>query len=418
MDSEGKEQPPQPTIPKKGITRRGFLKLGLGVVAGAAATIVAKNIPFPLPDSPSQPQETKEPLKTLSSNVVIIDFAPNEPREGISQTEFPNRELLASPNIPEDVKDYITDSFGSHGENVASAMRKTWERFGFTSTVNLHPVQNALDSQNIEVSPEVEIPPTGFGHKYFLTIDHTKLAEITRQYPDQKVVNLSLQLGKVGVARIEKEKTVGNYELPPGGYIDEDGILSVFGNAGVSATESGLKPMTPSGEVTEPINKSEYEALKKEKEESVTEITSLETPILRKIEAYSREEVEQNLPHLFELCKAFPDKLFVAAAGNEGEDLRGMQDRPANLLIVAEWNRWETKPEHDVYGADIYVDNSALTLPHGSSFSTPAIAALGSIFTNQGLSIEETRQRILQATDLIQGQDTRVLNPDKLKISS
>lgn len=42
MDSEGKEQPPQPSTAKKGITRRGFLKLGLGVAAGAAATIVAK----------------------------------------------------------------------------------------------------------------------------------------------------------------------------------------------------------------------------------------------------------------------------------------------------------------------------------------------------------------------------------------
>ena len=347
------------------------------VMAAATALMPdAKVVPHPTIDSPNLShlagQETREALQQLPANVIMIDFAPNELKEGIRQTIFPDEEAINSANIPGAIKDYIISRFGTHGENVATVIHRIWERLGFTADVNMYPLQNILDFQNVE-SGQDELG----NQEYFLSIDAGKIAEVLQQYPNQKVVNLSLQLGKIGFSMIEHERRIVGSVNYPTDVILPDGRVQYY------SPENELITQT----------REEYQEYKRRLEEDASETVTLSQPYPKLTEAYSKEDLQKNLPQLFALCRAFPDKLFVAAAGNEGENLEAIPDRPPNLLLVAEWNGVDKRPEQEVYGADVYIDNEELTIPHGSSFSSPVVSALGSILTVQGLTPKEIKQK-------------------------
>lgn len=114
--------------------------------------------------------------------------------------------------------------------------------------------------------------------------------------------------------------------------------------------------------------------------------------------AYQDEKADTNLPKLFAVAKAYPDKLFFASAGNEGEDFEDTisklkDQKPNNLLIVGQWtNRYG--PTQFVFGADIYVDNRGLGIGDGSSFSTAILAAYAETLFRQGLSQSEVLEKI------------------------
>lgn len=151
--------------------------------------------------------------------------------------------------------------------------------------------------------------------------------------------------------------------------------------------------------------------------------------------AYTKEKALKNLTLLFEVCNAYPDKLFVFAAGNEREDLRDAlqqigEARPKNVLLVVQQGKGEYDgreiqgPLHGVQGADIYVNNQELDLPNGSSFSTPVLAAIAAELFDKGYTLDQVRDKLLKATDTIsyampsslprQPQEAHVFNPNLL----
>ncbi len=123
------------------------------------------------------------------------------------------------------------------------------------------------------------------------------------------------------------------------------------------------------------------------------------------IGAYHHSRAEENLSKLFEVANAYPDKLFIAAAGNNNEDLRdalkALKDKkPNNLLLTAQWKQWqlEQHPEDNVYaGADItiYTDNALIETDDGSSISSSIVtAAAEALFFRQGLTMEQVIAKI------------------------
>lgn len=381
--SEKSEIPATRAEQKISLAKRIAKKATLLALAASTGLIPDRaTIPNTITESPHPPppagQEMKEQLRQLPANVVVIDFAPNEPKEGINQTTFPDQNLIDSIDIPPEVKDYIINRFGIHGESVISVMRKVWGRFGFTSTPDMYPLQNALSAQNIELTQD-ELG----NQEYFLSINPDQITKILQQYPDQKVVNLSWQLGKVGISMVEHERRIVKPVDYPAYVTLPDGRVQYYSTTHELITQT----------------KEEFEDYERHLEEEASEIVTLLRPDPRPKEAYSKDEVQQNLPKLFALCNAFPDKLFIAAAGNEGENLEIMQNRPTNLLLVAEWNGVDKRPQYNVLGADIYVDNEELSIKHGGSFSIPVLTALGSIFSAEGLNAQEAKKKIQRQTN-------------------
>lgn len=120
--------------------------------------------------------------------------------------------------------------------------------------------------------------------------------------------------------------------------------------------------------------------------------------------AYDRSRAKENLLKLFEVANSYPDKLFIAAAGNNNEDLRdalkSLADQiPNNLLLTAQWRQWpsEQHPEDNVYaGADItiYTDNALIETDDGSSISSSIVTAAAEVLFRQGLTKEQVIAKI------------------------
>lgn len=138
--------------------------------------------------------------------------------------------------------------------------------------------------------------------------------------------------------------------------------------------------------------------------------------------AYLPPTVYRNLQGLFRICHAYPHRIFIAAAGNNGEDLRGALrqleiegERPSNLLLVAEEGenpQGKPIPKNGVYGADIYVDNSSFNAPEGSSFSAPIISAFAKKMLTRGSKVSELVKEIkANSRRLWYQQDSATLSP-------
>ena len=379
-------------------TRRRFLK-GAAIAAGALAGAfirIDKNTPQPVREQ-ALPQI--EQLKTLQNDIVVIDFAPHKPQEGVNQLEEGSQDFINVPDLPFDVKESIQKEVASHGENVARVMQRVWRSLGYEGSINLFPLQNTFRQKDVETQEDE------LGNKvYLLTIDQDKLSGVLERYPDQKVVNLSLQLGKVGFTILEREKRITK-------PVDYPTQVAIDGQVKYLSSDGRRLPIA---------SLDEYEAYRQKLEEEATEVVKLPNPYPALKEAYTKEEARKNLSRLFALCEKYPEKLFIAAAGNTSQDLRELGDRPTNLLLVAEWDHELERPKNNILGADIYVDNRAQGFDSGSSFSTPVISALCSILLNRGLGIQGTKNELLWLSDIknydIEGKKeySKVLNIDRL----
>lgn len=410
---EQKEETPK--ILRKKMTRRGFLKKTARLAAGAtAAAVLRGSVP-----------EQKEALKEIHYNLVMIDFAPEKPVKGINQQAYPDntelmKSILGKDYIPshrlvaefgsnflrrEKLRERVfekyprfavvygvMDFFKDHGQAVVVAMSKTWKRHGFYAEPQIVPLQDMISTSNVEFTKD-DLDNYGF----FINVEPEPIIKLLSNYPQQKVVNFSFQMGRVGFFYTQRREEY-----------DEEAYLKsqtprLWGSTGVdqSGKERFYLHDRKTGTTAE-VSKKEYEKwLNPEIPMVIKDVDPPETDVRG---AYTQEGAFKNLPKLFEICDAFPDKLFVAACGNYNDDVREAREElveswPANLLLIAEWNEKLKRPEKDVYGADIYVDNKALGLGRGSSFSTPVIGSLASILINQGLNIEEAKHKLLSFCD-------------------
>jgi len=344
------------------------------------------------------------------------------------------------------VRSGFTKIYENHGDDVSNVMEKTWKYAKLESTQDLEiaPLQGIFEESSIEYGIEDDLGNKGFS----ITFDEKKIIELLRKDPN-RVINFSFQVGDVEVFLEEKKMVTPKPNLDLGtGFFDKEGnyrtitipsdlsieilveneeearsrLDSVYGRQvlipnGVAFYKKGdrfIKDtdiigyvgrggdtlVTPGNIPKEKIIK-QWEQVKEEAQ-GHAKVEDIESPDLKIVGAYD-DKAEKNLPRLFEVAKAYPDKLFVAAGGNNGEDilkvLEGLSDeKPSNLIIVAEWRMEGERPRHEMYGADIYVDNNYLDIPEGSSFSTPVIAAYATALFEKGLFMEEVVETIKSTT--------------------
>lgn len=387
----------------------------------------------PSPPSEQKTVENKE-LMPFTPSLTIIDVAPSTSNEEMIKNILGDKYISKSQLIAEFGQNYEEKSgevlkkypqavlyyyfnYASHGSKVEEVVQKVVEKNGKKSTgETIIPIQKTLDSTSIKPAKD-ELGNEGFT----LSFNQDKIIEPLKG-GNNNIVNLSIQIGDVDLYVNKISKFVPDPDIPKPHFEDKDGKIfnpdKVYLSPGFTIDMPKGDVLVPfnaaTGEEIKPISSQEYlELVKKSREEAEKKATLQEGDYSLKINgAYTAEKAEQNLPKLFKICETFPDKLFVVAAGNYREDLRGALEKlaankPSNLLIIAEWGggsrsddpRDEGYPQGRVQGADLYVDNNELGIPEGSSFSTPVISAYASMLFDEGLSISEVKSQILKASD-------------------
>ena len=397
------------------------------------------------------------------SRVTVIDIGPESAIAEIIQKEFPSNDELAQRLLQKNYipKQQLIDEFGEeferdlvtvvqkypaallylfldkylHGAKVVDVLLDVWSDWGFyTAGVKLIPLQTVFDKEDLKFTQDNLKNPG-------ISLNFNPIRIITLLGGDtNKVINMSFQVGDVAIF-LEKFKEIPDVEMPEVYYeLDKNGnpvnterlYLAPFKGApvGYYLGEISIPMIRVNGEdqLLVPITEEEYQALKAKKEaEQSTQTVESDNPSIKIVGSYTKEKAAQNLAKLFEICQAYPDKLFIVAAGNEQEDLREaleqlQYEKPINLLIVAEWETdFISEPKNKVYGADIYVDNTSIGLPPGSSFSTPVISARASVLFAQERSLEEVKAHILDesatAEYKIDGiiESTKIFNPKEIK---
>jgi len=391
--------------------------------------------------------ETKQKeveLKPFSPSVMFIDAAPGKPTEGITQSEFLSnhdvmKKILGSGFVSDDQlqqefgEDYksgdtwkavlqkypqmlftkaITESYLSHGQYVIATAHKVWKQDGKqVDSVKITPLQKIFDEFSLKDAPVDELGNKGKR----LVFDEDRVIDLLRGNTSD-VINCSFQIGNVDIMAVTKKKIVKipevfipfRYEALDAEDINKERVYLIENQdaTGFLAGENNIQyPIDAAGNRITPISADEFKLLKKQKEaeakaNATIAIVDIDPPRKEIIGSYAKEKAMENLPKLFQVCSAYPDKLFVFAAGNEGEDMREAlrllgEKRPKNLLLVAQWG--STSPYDKVYGADLYVDNAALGINEGSSFSAPAISAIASELRAK-YSLEQTIQLLKAST--------------------
>jgi len=138
------------------------------------------------------------------------------------------------------------------------------------------------------------------------------------------------------------------------------------------------------------------------------EIVKKQKPDISIQGAYTKEKAESSLTELFLLVDAFPEKLFIVALGNYGDDIRTAREAladvwPKNIIFVGEWNHFVQAPTAKggyTHGADIFVDHKTLNIGKvGSSISTAVISAKAVTLKHSGI----TSPRDIKGALLTQG---------------
>ncbi len=415
--------------------RRSFLK-GLAGLAGLAAIGQIPDTPrnIPAPEAENKEKVFGEPKLT------IVDVDPNIPNERLVKQALGEKFILKDQLRAEFGEDYknkwseigqkypealmyaFVEKYFTHGKDVSAVTEDIWKRIGLgNKKARLIPLQTILDQQSVKTIKDSEENPG-----VSVNFDPQKVIDILKDDPNQ-VVNMSFQVGNVDLYAVthRQKELLG---APSEEMLLEDDEGNYYPGARSISVENNQKVyLNEKGEKVAPVSPEDYQK-RQEQERGVKETLTTST----KIEgAYSKDKAKENLPKLFEVCKAYPDKLFVAAAGNEGEDLREALkqiEKPNNLLLVGQWSVYNVEgstaelPTHRVHGTDVYVNNSALQVPDGSSFSTPVISAYASSLLSRGLPIEAAIKaikaastvRIYHANSEAREILALVLNPDKL----
>ncbi len=336
-------------------------KLAPVIIAAVAAFSPDSKAVLPTPVTPntiSSEQGQKEAEKIpFKPQVTIIDAGLSAPREGIIQNEFFSNEDLAKKILGSAYlsKEQIGKDFG-HPINWMSPDAK-------------HAAEKTKKYKQVMTHAFIE--------RYF-------------SHGDKVVGAMEEVWNKAGL------KSTGVELIPLQKIFDMSSVKEIqdsLGNQGVSISFNPQRIIELLSTDTNRVVNMSFQ---------VGDIDLLfskyDFPSIEIVGAYDREKARENLPKLFAVANAYPDKLFFAAAGNEGEDfeetLRELKDqKPKNLIIVGQWTG-NYGPTNQVFGADIYVDNGKLGILDGSSFSTPVLTAYAEILSRQGLSQDEVLGKI------------------------
>lgn len=439
------EELPKPQI--KGhtvVSRRRFL----GLVA-RVATLAC--IPQVLTSSTSSVQLgesgfSREVLCPLGQNVLVIDFAPEKQSENFSQEQFPDNERLVKRALgdkymtnEEIVRTYDIDlspatnsklqlfekiqalykenpmlaivlafkpHYFDHGKDVGETMTDIWKRYRLHGKPVLHPIQELLGNFRYD-------DDRLHNHGFFGSVDPEKVIETLKMYPSQEIVNFSWQFGDLGYFYVQRRRSVPSSLSWETTKMQQDGNSVYFSNFSnetlIPAVENGrLVVKNQNGEIIEEAGTPEKAAeIAYKRYEKTLPLEELANPQVQVVDGYTKDTAEKNLPTLFKVCQTFPERLFIAAAGNENDDMLNAREHlkeiwPENLILVAEGNSLDQEGDDKgkfftrIYGADVYVDNDNWKIAHGSSFSTPLVSAIASMMKDKKhMNVRQIREAIL-----------------------
>ncbi len=358
------EQPP-PDIKKPSALKTVAKKLA--PVAIAALTMFTSDskqaLPTPIiPPAISSEQEQKETEKILfKPQVTIIDAGLSAPKEGVIQNDFFSNEKLVKNLLGSEYlsKEELELEFGSPIDWMSPDAKRAAEKTKRYKQVMAHI----------------------FIERYFGHGD--RIANVMEEVWDKN------GLKSTGIELIPLQKILDSSNVKEIQDSQENkGVSISFDSQGVIEL---LKSDT-NHVVNMSFQVGDVELL----------FSQYDFPSIEIVGAYDSKKARENLPKLFEVAKAYPDKLFFAAAGNEREDFEDTlkelgNQKPKNLVIVGQWTS-NYGPTQKVFGADIYVDNAKLGIPDGSSFSTPVLSAYAETLLRQGLSQEEVLKKIMASS--------------------
>lgn len=389
----------------------------------------------------------------------MVDFAPEQRLNELNQNKFPNNEQLGQTLLKEK---YLSEKqldeefhtpfvlherlwevlkvhpeaallhtylsmFENHGQIVATAMRETWKLRGETAKPYVVPLQDSISAEDIHFSQDEY---GNFGAQVNLRPETIipLVKEAQKTFPDQKIINLSLQLGTLEFWRSPLEDPYPNNPSLTS-VNDDKGNIYYFVNPN---KKSGRHISDANGKIIKYVLDDGGELFPKERDVANKEFEALLTEYQKTPEgknpgprikgAYSKEK-QNNVLLLNKVAEAFPDSFVAAAAGNYKDDFRNVADQiSSRVTVVGQWDDENNSPAFKVYGADIYVPSKELGIA-SSSQSTGVISAVANSLVNEGISVENLKQTIIKNyCDEVNYQDgagitvkTHLLNINKFK---
>lgn len=451
-----------PKRPKIEMTRRNFL---IASTLVAASGLLGSGEPQNPPPTKTESARSKESINAVD-NTIFIDFAPEKKVDSIEQDSFPDnsgviKKLLGNkwvsklkllsvfginiispgPDDPEVRKAIVQKypefglvygaikAFSKHGKEIVEAHNVVLARFRTRSTPKMIPLQDGFDQEVISFKKD-ELGNSGI--ELFVKAD-PYIQALSGSH--QKIVNMSFQMGRLRLSHVTKSRTFNHDSEKFSKYYEENKPKDVFRDytgdqktlkyirydpakyeLRVALNDKGVAinvlENKYTGEISHEItavSAEEYDSLMNNlvdgANRAATTVSNVDDDKFNISGAYSKENGKESIVELVKLAKAFPDKLFIVAAGNNGDDLRGLKEEfgeayPENLIIVGQWNKEEKQPKvlnSYIHGADIYLDNSHLGENHqGSSLSTATLSAAASILEKKGMSIDQIKNELFK----------------------
>lgn len=440
MGEVGETPPPiQPEAQKpaegsKDISRRDFLRQALHIMgAVAAASLLPNLIPknaatqAPAPGEPTPaPAETPKPKeKEETASILTIDFFDGFEQfiNQVLKDRFPevesSEQILAKigvkdPTTEKGLKEGVPTSeaealalfltglkihYESHGKTVIQARQKAEELFGNTPECG-SPPKNLNEASLLEA---VQIGDLIFDDKlknptFYYQVSADVVERLIGQSSDD-CVNMSFELGEFATTYkmyfLEKKHPEIDYRDVP-----HENKLVIDGKETI--TYENMKGQE--------FTKEEAEKIIAEFKEREVKLLEPKDRDIKAEDGYEGKNTFSNLSLLAALVKKYPDKFFIAAAGNPTAGIPDITEArkrlaqenkwPDNLLTVGVYGPTQWGDRTYAFGADLYVqaeDLKKLGFPEASSFATPVVTEIVSqlrTFDQDPQWIRETLQEM------------------------
>lgn len=319
-------------------------------------------------------------------------------------------------------------AFAPHGSSVTHCQTQFARKFGYDFVPQAFSVQEGLTIKKLHHVDNLNNPSV------LLHMSAEPVREQLRNLPYLPIVNISLQFGTLAIthkrAKIQERNDTSLYESlqqslltfyeKPNGdeYIFYDPAFYFVDD---NEDEPILKNIT-TGEHARVedndyrvVSAEHYNDFIQERKRTILEQTlhveavdTSKRPFYEIQGAYKGEYRKENIQELFSLAYDFPEKLFVVAAGNYGDDITTLReefshDWPENLIIVGHWDSALQYPRmfgtYDIFGADFYVDPKPYTGESGSSMATAVVSSAASLLKSRGYMLQEIKAKLAASCD-------------------
>ncbi|MBP7967774.1 hypothetical protein KAZ66_05920 [Candidatus Woesebacteria bacterium] len=313
-------------------------------------------------------------------------------------------------------------AFATHGWRVAETQKIFAKKYEYDFIPQVYPVQAGITIKDLHATDNLGNPSV------LLHMSAEPVKEQLRLLPDMRIVNISLQFGTLAISHIRKKirpvldtpayqtlqhallssvETSRPHEFiffdPDKYFVDTSGaddIIKSLATGEAMDQDSGVYDVVSEEQIE--VYRTETMRNILQRTFSLEEVNTSSRPYYEITGAFRDMATGlANIQELFSLVYEFPEKLFIVAAGNYGDDLDPLREQyadewPQNLIIAGHWDNATQKPcMYDTYynyGADIYFDAGSIGVEYGSSMAAATFSSGASILESQGYTNREIKQ--------------------------